>query len=270
MQGLMIQQEIGEVLIAIGAISLLIFAALIFTRKSKISVTEIKPPPMPEALRKKEPELTITEIKQETEGRLLTEFNASFLRPDPIAISMGESALKFELSESPEIILSEREPKILAERFDRLTLESNHPDEVARGLVDFTSKLCHSPALFFAYEPKRKAAVLRSHAGLIDPSQVDQMSFPITETLLKQISQSHQGGTLPSLTNYGPLVGQVFSRLKSYEFRAWALADSSHGFLGALVAIKPALEAKTRYDALSSVIHTSSLVYEKTLLSRDL
>ncbi|OFZ82510.1 MAG: hypothetical protein A2583_11265 [Bdellovibrionales bacterium RIFOXYD1_FULL_53_11] len=188
-----------------------------------------------------------------------------------------ENILRNELMIAEEAVKRARQETDIVASFERDSALARDPRQVAKKMVDTVSRLCSSPAMFFAFHEGIRAAVLSTESGF-DPggSPGGAMSFPVDQTMLEATMHAVTRGECAYLSEYPPLAKLLLARTGVAHFEAWAVtgfgrlgrAAGIPRLLGILVVLRAGTESASRRESVIKMIRTAGLVYENTLLSQ--
>jgi hypothetical protein len=165
--------------------------------------------------------------------------------------------------------------KELVRQFEIEVLRQGDPKKIAYSVSRLANQLCRAPALFFAYQPLTKKALLTTSLGLPQSSHKPSFMFELSDDILKKIQAADQRGEMLSLSDYLPLSSALQLHFRSGGSRAWALtgetradwSGQTHARLLGVLVVLPSEEghALPVGEWIPGMLKTAGRQYEKAL-----
>jgi hypothetical protein len=134
----------------------------------------------------------------------------------------------------------------LVSQFEIEVLRQEDPKKIAYAVSQLAHRLCKAPALFFAYQPLTKRALLTTSVGLPANTARPSFMFELDGATLAAIQAADLRGEALSLSDYLPLSSVLQLNFRAGKFRSWALTGETRQewsgrtqarFLGVLVVL---------------------------------
>ncbi len=212
--------------------------------------------------------------KAETLQTLIEEMpmTAQAFTPTREAVVAGPA---HDILQAPEDLVAFPNPKddeALLARFEREMATTPDVRKASARLASLASRLCKSPTLFFMYQDRLQACVLKCYAGFDGVQAPKAMAFAVPSTLLQSIYTQEQRGQAVSLAEYTPLAQLLLERTGVSHYEAWVVTgygeqgrhEKRPAALGVLVILKAGYESAIRRDALARAMRITGTVYEST------
>lgn len=180
----------------------------------------------------------------------------------------GVQTLPEDLKALPDV----RDEESLLMRFEKEMLATQDIRKASARLASLASRLCKSPTLFFVYQERLEACVLKCYAGFDGDQAPKAMAFSMPKNVLQNIYAQEQRGQQVSLVDYTALAQILLERTGVSHFEAWAVTGYGEQGrqkrqpqqLGVLVVLKAGYESAIRRDTLARAMRITGTVYENT------
>ncbi|MGZ3688670.1 MAG: hypothetical protein ACXVBW_10235 [Bdellovibrionota bacterium] len=155
------------------------------------------------------------------------------------------------------------EEDLLLRQFEKDASQERDPQKLAVRIVTLASRVYGSPAMFFIYQPTKRAAILSASAGFAEAPK--SMAFPVLEKPLADFFANEPEGKIPSFSDYPALKRILEARVGAREFEAWGISHDRR--LIGVLAVLPEGSPNLHEEFLARMVRATGQAYEKTLSS---